>query len=184
MADEPVTRFHLQKARHARRPGRARHDRQRRGLAEAEHVRPRPRSQSLADAPRAGCATRDWRGLVLTGKPLVFAAGADLTQFPGDHAGARARRAARRATSCSAALRELPFPTLAAINGAALGGGLEIALHCDFRTLASIVRHLGFPEVFLGLFPAWGGTQLDAAARRRRGRRRADRRRTRSGRTG
>ena len=69
-------------------------------------------------------------------------------------------KAAGRATSCSAALRELPFPTLAAVNGAALGGGLEIALHCDVRTVASNVRHLGFPEVFLGLFPAWGGTQL------------------------
>ena len=60
----------------------------------------------------------------------------------------------------SAASTALPFPTLAAVNGAALGGGLELALHCDARTLASNVRHLGFPEVFLGLFPAWGGTQL------------------------
>ena len=59
-----------------------------------------------------------------------------------------------------AAIRNLPFPTLAAINGAALGGGLEIALHCDFRTLARSVRHIGFPEVFLGIIPAWGGTQL------------------------
>ncbi len=54
----------------------------------------------------------------------------------------------------------LPYPTLAAINGACLGGGLEIALHCDYRTVSSAVRHFGFPEVFLGLFPAWGGTQL------------------------
>ena len=46
------------------------------------------------------------------------------------------------------------------MNGAALGGGLELALHCDIRTLAANVRHVGFPEVFLGLFPAWGGTQL------------------------
>ena len=46
------------------------------------------------------------------------------------------------------------------MNGAALGGGLEIALHCDVRTLASSVRHIAFPEVFLGLFLAWGGTQL------------------------
>ena len=69
-----------------------------------------------------------------------------------------------------AAIRDLPFPTLAAINGAALGGGLEIALHCDFRTLARSVRHIGFPEVFLGIIPAWGGTQLAAprsSARRR-----------------
>ncbi len=49
---------------------------------------------------------------------------------------------------------------MAAINGACLGGGLELALHCSARTIASTVRHFGFPEVFLGLFPAWGGTQL------------------------
>jgi 3-hydroxyacyl-CoA dehydrogenase/enoyl-CoA hydratase/carnithine racemase len=103
--------------------------------------------------------TRDWRGLVLTGKPLVFAAGADLTQFPGITP-ERAREGGKAGHELFGRLRELPFPTLAAVNGAALGGGLEIALHCDVRTLASNVRHLGFPEVFLGLFPAWGGTQL------------------------
>jgi len=57
-------------------------------------------------------------------------------------------------------IRSLPFPTVAAINGACLGGGLELALHCDARTIASNVRHLGFPEVFLSIIPAWGGTQL------------------------
>jgi 3-hydroxyacyl-CoA dehydrogenase/enoyl-CoA hydratase/carnithine racemase len=103
--------------------------------------------------------TRDWRGLVLTGKPLVFAAGADITEFPGITT-ERAREGAKAGHQLFGRLRELPFATLAAINGAALGGGLEIALHCDVRTLASNVRHIGFPEVFLGLFPAWGGTQL------------------------
>jgi 3-hydroxyacyl-CoA dehydrogenase/enoyl-CoA hydratase/carnithine racemase len=103
--------------------------------------------------------TGDWRGLVLTGKPLVFAAGADITQFPGITPDV-ARQGARAGHELFGRLRDLPFPTLAAVNGAALGGGLEIALHCDVRTLASNVRHIGFPEVFLGLFPAWGGTQL------------------------
>ncbi len=103
--------------------------------------------------------TRDWRGLVVTGKPLVFAAGADITQFPGITA-ERAREGAAAGHELFGRLRELPFPTLAAVNGAALGGGLELALHCDVRTMASNVRHVGFPEVFLGLFPAWGGTQL------------------------
>jgi 3-hydroxyacyl-CoA dehydrogenase/enoyl-CoA hydratase/carnithine racemase len=103
--------------------------------------------------------TDGWRGLVLTGKPLVFAAGADITQFPGITP-ELARQGGRAGHELFGRLRELPFPTLAAVNGAALGGGLEIALHCDVRTLASSVRHIGFPEVFLGLFPAWGGTQL------------------------
>ena len=103
--------------------------------------------------------TRDWHGLLVTGKPLVFAAGADITQFPGITA-ERAREGAAAGHELFGRLRELPFPTLAAVNGAALGGGLELALHCDVRTMASNVRHVGFPEVFLGLFPAWGGTQL------------------------
>ena len=100
--------------------------------------------------------TRDWRGLVLTGKPLVFAAGADIERFPGITP-ELARQGGKAGHELFGRLRELPFLTLAAVNGAALGGGLEIALHCDVRTLASSVRHLAFPEVFLGLFPAWGG---------------------------
>ena len=157
MADTPVTRFHLQKLH--------------------THVGPialvtidngadwrKPNTfgadalASLAEV-LARLRTRDWRGLVLTGKPLVFAAGADITQFPGITP-ERAREGGRAGHELFGRMRELPFPTLAAVNGAALGGGLEIALHCDVRTVASSVRHLGFPEVFLGLFPAWGGTQL------------------------
>jgi enoyl-CoA hydratase/carnithine racemase len=101
-----------------------------------------------------------WSGLVLTGKPFVFAAGADLNEFPLVSTPELARAGAKAGHDAFGAIRDLPYPTLAAINGAALGGGLEIALHCDFRTLARSVRHLGFPEVFLGIVPAWGGTQL------------------------
>ena len=157
MADTAVTRFHLQKLH--------------------THVGPialltidngadwrKPNTfgaEALASLSEVlgGLRTRDWRGLVLTGKPLVFAAGADITQFPAITP-ERAREGGRAGHELFGRLRELPFPTLAAVNGAALGGGLEIALHCDVRTVASNVRHLGFPEVFLGLFPAWGGTQL------------------------
>jgi 3-hydroxyacyl-CoA dehydrogenase/enoyl-CoA hydratase/carnithine racemase len=103
--------------------------------------------------------TRDWRGLVLTGKPFVFAAGADITSFPGITP-ELAREGSRAGHELFARLRDLPFPTLAAINAAALGGGVEIALHCDLRTISSGVRHFACPEVFLGLIPGWGGTQL------------------------
>ena len=102
----------------------------------------------------------DWCGLVLTGKPFVFAAGADLTEFPKLTDATRARAAGKAGHDAFAAIRALPFPTLAAVNGAAVGGGLEIALHCDFRTIARSVRHVGFPEVMLGIIPGWGGTQL------------------------
>ena len=55
---------------------------------------------------------------------------------------------------------DLPFPTVAAINGAALGGGLEIALYCDYRTVSRGAAAIAFPECFLGLVPGWGGCTL------------------------
>jgi 3-hydroxyacyl-CoA dehydrogenase/enoyl-CoA hydratase/carnithine racemase len=103
--------------------------------------------------------TRDWRGLLLTGKPFVFAAGADMDEF-GEITPDRARLGGEAGHELFGRLRELPFVTVAAINGAALGGGVEIALHCDYRTISSSVRHFACPEVFLGLIPGWGGTQL------------------------
>jgi enoyl-CoA hydratase/carnithine racemase len=101
----------------------------------------------------------DFRAAVITGKPFVFAAGADITEFP-DITPERATEGARAGHELFGRLRSLPFPTVAAINGACLGGGVELALHCTARTISSGVRHFAFPEVFLGLFPAWGGTQL------------------------
>jgi 3-hydroxyacyl-CoA dehydrogenase/enoyl-CoA hydratase/carnithine racemase len=101
----------------------------------------------------------DWIGMVLTGKPFVFCVGADINEFDGVTSEA-AREGSRAGHELFGRIRALPYPTLAAINGACLGGGVEIALHCDYRTIASSVRHFACPEVFLGLFPAWGGTQL------------------------
>jgi 3-hydroxyacyl-CoA dehydrogenase/enoyl-CoA hydratase/carnithine racemase len=103
--------------------------------------------------------SRDWRGLLLTGKPLVFAVGADIGEF-GEITPERARLGGESGHELFGRIRELPFVTVAAINGAAVGGGVEIALHCDYRTIASSVRHFACPEVFLGLIPGWGGTQL------------------------
>jgi 3-hydroxyacyl-CoA dehydrogenase/enoyl-CoA hydratase/carnithine racemase len=101
----------------------------------------------------------EWAGLLVTGKPFVFCAGADVTMF----AQATAELAAagsRRGHELLGRLRALPFPTVAAINGGCLGGGVEVALHCDARTISSGVRHFAAPECFLGIFPAWGCTQL------------------------
>jgi 3-hydroxyacyl-CoA dehydrogenase/enoyl-CoA hydratase/carnithine racemase len=103
--------------------------------------------------------TSDWRGLLLTGKPFVFAVGADIDEF-GEITPERARLGGKAGHELFGRLRELHFVTLAAINGAALGGGVEIALHCDYRTISSSVRHFACPEVLLGLIPGWGGTQL------------------------
>jgi 3-hydroxyacyl-CoA dehydrogenase/enoyl-CoA hydratase/carnithine racemase len=101
----------------------------------------------------------DFRAAVITGKPFFFAAGADITEFP-NITRERAVEGARAGHELFGRLHALPFPTVAAINGACLGGGVELALHCTARAIASSVRHFAFPEVFLGLFPAWGGTQL------------------------
>ena len=142
----------------ARRPDRACHDRQRRRLAQAEHLR-RGRARFALRGPRRARARATGAGWCSPASPSSSQRAPTSRSSRGSRPSSPAR-AVRRGTSSSAALRELPFPTLAALNGAALGGGLEIALHCDVRTVASNVRHLGFPEVFLGLFPAWGGTQL------------------------
>jgi 3-hydroxyacyl-CoA dehydrogenase/enoyl-CoA hydratase/carnithine racemase len=101
----------------------------------------------------------DFSAAVITGKPFFFAAGADITEFPGITR-ERAVEGAHAGHELFGRLRALPFPTVAAINGACLGGGVELALHCSARTISTAVRHFAFPEVFLGLFPAWGGTQL------------------------
>jgi 3-hydroxyacyl-CoA dehydrogenase/enoyl-CoA hydratase/carnithine racemase len=102
----------------------------------------------------------DWTAAVFTGKPFVFCVGADIDEFAKVGSAADALEGVRAGHALFARIRALPFPTVAAINGAVLGGGLELALHCSARTLASSVRHIGFPEVALSIIPAWGGTQL------------------------
>ena len=102
----------------------------------------------------------DWSAAVFTGKPFVFCVGADIDEFGKVKSAADALEGTRAGHGLFGRIRALPFPTVAAINGAALGGGLELALHCTARTLASNVRHIGFPEVALSIIPAWGGTQL------------------------
>lgn len=99
----------------------------------------------------------DWEAAVFTGKPFVFCVGADIDEFGKV---TDPREGIRAGHALFNRIRELPFPTVAAINGACLGGGLELALHCTARTLATNVRHVGFPEVFLSIIPGWGGTQL------------------------
>ena len=103
---------------------------------------------------------QEWQALVLTGRPGCFAVGADISQFSARATAEAAHEGSRAGHRLFGRLRALPFVTVAAVNGACLGGGLELALHCDARTVASDVRHAGFPECFLGLIPGWGGTQL------------------------
>ncbi len=104
--------------------------------------------------------SQEWRALVLTGKPFVFCAGADISEFPKATTRELAVEGSRVGHELFRRLRALPFPTVAAINGVCVGGAVEIALHCSARTISTAVRHFASPEVLLGIIPAWGGTQL------------------------
>jgi 3-hydroxyacyl-CoA dehydrogenase/enoyl-CoA hydratase/carnithine racemase len=129
----------------------------------ADHTKPTVFGRSAFESAQrvlAELEDGDWAAMVLTGKPFVFAVGADMTEFPKIRSREEAIEGSRAGHDAFGRIRALPFPTVAAINGACLGGGVEIALHCDARSISSDVRHFGVPEVFLGIFPAWGGTQL------------------------
>ena len=102
-------------------------------------------------------ADPDARVLVITGAGTAFVAGADITEFQGLTA-AEARAFALEGQQVLRRLETLERPTIAAINGYALGGGCELALACTFRLLAEGAR-VGLPEVRLGLIPGFGGTQ-------------------------
>lgn len=92
--------------------------------------------------------------VVLWGGRRIFAAGADIVELDGVGAPAVGANFAR----ALGALAAIPRATIAAVNGYALGGGLELALACDFRVCAEDAR-LGLPEVQLGVIPGGGGTQ-------------------------
>jgi enoyl-CoA hydratase len=103
------------------------------------------------------------RGLMMTsGKPDIFIAGADLKFFAEvpDINNSRVREIIEFGHATLSTLENLPFPTVAVINGATLGGGLEVALASDFRICGTNPRvELGLPETKIGLIPGWGGTQ-------------------------
>ena len=100
---------------------------------------------------------RDVRAVIVYGGEKVFAAGADVKEMAGwtytdvVDAGARLQ-------SSFTAVAKIPKPTVAAITGYALGGGLELALTCDFRVVGDNAK-LGQPEILLGVIPGAGGTQ-------------------------
>jgi len=102
----------------------------------------------------------DVRGLLLTGKQYIFAAGADLTQIPFINTFEQGKAIGQFGHATFKRIMAPPYPTVAAINGAALGGGLEISLYCDYRTVSKGVTAIAFPECFLGLIPGWGGSTL------------------------
>ena len=108
--------------------------------------------QGLADGVTKALADDNVKAIVITGMNRAFIAGADISEF-----GA----AATQGVSLGEAMKKMESstkPIIAAINGTAFGGGLEVALCCDYR-IASPTAPVGLPEVKLGLLPGAGGTQ-------------------------
>lgn len=98
------------------------------------------------------------RSLIITGAgDKAFCAGADIKELRGRSMVER-KRGTEVGQAAFAKLERLPFPSVAAINGFAFGGGLELALACTFRVAARSAK-LGLPEIKLGLIPGYGGTQ-------------------------
>ena len=103
-------------------------------------------------------AASDARALIVTGAGAkAFCAGADIKELVGRNL-TEQRRDAAFGQAVLARLDSLPMPSIAAINGYAFGGGLELALACTFRVAVPTAK-MGLPEIKLGLIPGYGGTQ-------------------------
>lgn len=98
--------------------------------------------------------------VAITGKQFIFAAGADLSKVSTLATTENARLMAQYGHYVLSKFSNLGVPSFAFVNGLALGGAMEIALNCDYRTLDSSTAALAFPEVFLGIIPGWGGATI------------------------
>ncbi|GAB3049471.1 3-hydroxyacyl-CoA dehydrogenase NAD-binding domain-containing protein [Intrasporangium mesophilum] len=132
-----------------------------------DHTKPNtfgPQSISILaeviDGLRERAVAGEITAVAVTGKPFVFAVGADLTGIPFVTAREQALEVARAGHAAYARLADLPVPTFAFVNGAAMGGGVELALSATYRTISAGVPAVALPEVFLGLVPGWGGCWL------------------------
>lgn len=97
---------------------------------------------------------------LLSGKPGIFIAGADIDELARINNEQEALAKARRGQALFGKIAALPFPSIAVIDGACVGGGLECALACDYRVVSDNPKtKLGLPEVSLGIIPGWGGSQ-------------------------
>jgi len=99
-------------------------------------------------------------GVAVTGKPFIFAVGADLTGVPKVTEREQALAIGQLGHKTFEQFRTLPVPTFAFVNGAAMGGGVEIALSAAYRSISAGVPAVALPECFLGLVPGWGGCYL------------------------
>ena len=127
-----------------------------------DHNRPNtfgPQSLLALDAAITAATALNPAAIALTGKPFIFAAGADLSALSFITSRDQSLGIGKLGHDVFRRLGESKIPTFAFINGLALGGGLEVGLHCHYRTLAS-TAFTALPEVFLGLVPGWGGATI------------------------
>ena len=127
-----------------------------------DHNRPNtfgPQSLLALDAAITEATSRKPAAIAITGKPFIFAAGADLSALSFITNREQSLAIGKLGHDVFRRLGESSIPTFAFINGLALGGGLEVGLHCQYRTLAS-TAFTALPEVFLGLVPGWGGATI------------------------
>ena len=113
--------------------------------------------QAAFDTLAQRVAQGEVQAVGITGKPFIFAVGADLTGVGKLTRREEGEAIARAGHTAYATLMDLPVPTFAFVNGAAMGGGVELALACDYRTMSAGVPAIALPECFLGLVPGWGG---------------------------
>jgi 3-hydroxyacyl-CoA dehydrogenase/enoyl-CoA hydratase/carnithine racemase len=112
------------------------------------------------DAVGARAAAGEVVAAGVTGKPFCLCAGLDLSVATAATSREQAVEFTRYGHQVFRKLGELGVPSFGFVNGVALGGGLEIALHCTYRTISSAVPAIALPEVMLGLIPGWGGSYL------------------------
>ena len=116
--------------------------------------------ESIEDALDDIAAMDDIAAVGITGKPFIFAVGADLSAIGIVKDRAVIHAFGKRGHDVFRRFGELSVPTFAFVNGAAMGGGTELALHCAYRTMSSAAAAMSLPEVFLGIVPGWGGAWL------------------------
>jgi 3-hydroxyacyl-CoA dehydrogenase/enoyl-CoA hydratase/carnithine racemase len=114
----------------------------------------------MLDAQKERAAKGEIAAVAVTGKPFFLAAGADLSQASDIPSRAVGKQMAQLGHWSLGKLGELGVPSFVFINGLALGGGVEIGLNADYRTIDRNIPGLGLPEVFLGIIPGWGGAYL------------------------
>lgn len=118
-----------------------------------------PTLLDLNDAIDEVIANPDVKAVVITGAgQLAFVAGADITEFAKIENADQARTASQSVHALYRKIERAPKPFIAAINGVALGGGIELAMACHMRIIGDRAK-VGQPEINLGIIPGWGGTQ-------------------------